>query len=47
MTIVETSGVVGGGSDAAGLNGVIRGVARPAISATSVRATGAAFETGA
>jgi 6-phosphofructokinase len=47
MTRLETSGVVDGGGDAAGLNCVIRGLAHPAISAPSMRATGATFESGA
>jgi hypothetical protein len=47
MTTVEKNGVVGGGDDAGGLNSVIPGGARAANSAPSVRAAGAAFESGA
>jgi len=47
MTRLETSGVVDGGGDAAGLNCVIRGLLRPAVSAPSIGVTGATFESGA
>jgi hypothetical protein len=47
MTTFETIGVIGGGDDAGRLHGVIRGGARAANSATSVRAVAATFESGA
>jgi 6-phosphofructokinase len=47
MTRVETIGVVGGGGGTGALNAVIRGVARAAISAFSVRVSRATFEGGA
>jgi hypothetical protein len=48
MTTFETIGVIGGGDDAGRLHGVIRGGARAANSAPSVRAAAAAtFESGA
>jgi len=47
MTRVETSGIVGRGRDAEGLDSVIRGLARPANGAPSVRAVGASFKGGA
>src|SRR6266436_4583958 len=47
MTKVETISVVTRGADAAGMNRVIRGVARPVISAPSMRAAGISFGGGA
>jgi hypothetical protein len=47
MTTVETIGVIGGADDAGRLNGAIRGRARAANGAPSVRAAAATFESGA
>jgi hypothetical protein len=46
MAKVVTIGVVGGGSEAEALNGVIRVVAHAAISTASVRISGVTFEEG-
>jgi 6-phosphofructokinase len=47
MTKVETISVVTRRADAGGMNRVIRGVARPVISAPSMRAAGISFGGGA
>ncbi len=44
MTRVKSIGVNYGGGDTDAMNSVVRGVARPAINATSMRAAGNWFE---
>jgi hypothetical protein len=46
MRTVEKIGVIGGGDDAEGLNGALRGGSCAPNSAPSVRAAAATFESG-